>query len=350
VTTDPTISGSRTTVSQIVVPSGTNQTSVCGNDLALLILSQTITLPQYVTPVISPPMTDHRSYTTTLTAIGYGVSTPTDTMGATSGVRRIKENVDLVCIPNDKNFVDCFPAEAQLMSANEFQSGNGTCEGDSGSSAFEQRNFNSGNWASFGVLSRGGIDMDSGTCVGGIYTRFDAWGQLIVDAANKAASMGGYTPPSWAMSSSPGGDAGGAALMPVPEGGPSSAPEGGSCLKNGTVCTSNVDCCSVNCLSHDVGTVFACAACDGSSSPCDIGYACQQGTCVRAATDPSDGGGGNGIDSGQRNGDKSGGASTAKGCACSVVGAGRFASFPWHATFGALGLGGLALVRRRRRW
>jgi V8-like Glu-specific endopeptidase len=342
VTTDPTISRNATLygVSEIMVPSGSNQTSVCGNDLALLILSQAITLPQYVTPAISPPMTDHRAYTTTVTAIGYGVSTPTDTTGATSGVRRIKENVDLVCIPNDTTFVNCFPAEAPVMSANEFLSNNGTCEGDSGSSAFEQRSFNNGSWVSFGVLSRGGVDADGGTCVGGIYTRFDAWGQLIIDAACQAASVGGYPPPSWADCSPQAGDAGDAAQSAAPEGGPSSAFEGGLCMKNDTPCNSNVDCCSANCLSHGAGTTFACAACDSSASPCDMGYTCHEGTCVPTATQDDGGGNGAGVRSGL---------STAKGCTCAALGgSGPFATSPWREILSGLGLVGLALVRRRR--
>src|SRR5262249_27245972 len=40
-------------VSQIVVPTGTDQTHVCGNDIALLILSRNISLPQYVVPAIN---------------------------------------------------------------------------------------------------------------------------------------------------------------------------------------------------------------------------------------------------------------------------------------------------------
>lgn len=229
VTTDPTVSASSPvqSVSEIIVPSGSNETLVCGNDLALLILSQAVTLAQYVTPVISPPMTDHRAYTTTVTAIGYGIATPSDTTGVTSGIRRIKENVDLVCIPNDTSFDDCFPLGSQQISANEFVSGNATCGGDSGSSAFEQRNFNSGNWLSFGVLSRGGVDTDGGTCLQGTYTRFDAWGPLLVDAANRAASLAGYSPPGWASAWSQAVDAGDDSSSPGAESGLSSAPEGG---------------------------------------------------------------------------------------------------------------------------
>jgi MYXO-CTERM domain-containing protein len=185
---------------KVIVPSGANQTAVCGNDIALLILSQNISLPAYVTPVLNPPMTDHTRYSTTVTAIGYGITSATDPTGDTAGTRRIKQNVKLTCIPGDPMFTNCYPSPDNSMTMAEFSSGNGTCEGDSGSDAYEQDNFNSGRWVGFGVLSRGG---DSGsTCLGGIYTRFDAWSSLIIDAATQAAASGGYDVPSWAM---PGG-------------------------------------------------------------------------------------------------------------------------------------------------
>jgi len=198
VTTDADVrtASTRFAVSQVILPSGADQTSVCGHDIALFILSQNISLPEYVTPVLSPPMTDHTVYSTTVTAIGYGLSSPTDTTGTTAGIRRIKQDVNLACIPNDRNFTDCFPSMASQMTAAEFVSGNGTCEGDSGSNAFEQNNFDAGKWVSFGVLSRGGTV--GGTCLGGIYSRFDAWSSLIIDAANQAAVLGGYPVPPWA--------------------------------------------------------------------------------------------------------------------------------------------------------
>ena len=124
-----------------------------------------------------------------VTAIGYGIDTPTDTTGASAGTRRIKENVKLTCIPNDTSFTDCFsdPTARQVLTASEFVSGDSTCEGDSGSGAFEQSNFDQGKWVAFGVLSRGGVSTDGTTCEQPIYSRFDAWGSLIVGAAQQAA-------------------------------------------------------------------------------------------------------------------------------------------------------------------
>jgi MYXO-CTERM domain-containing protein len=226
VTTDADVrtDSTRFAVSQVILPSGADQTSVCGHDIALLILSQNISLPEYVTPVLSPPMTDHALYSTTVTAIGYGLSSPTDTAGTTAGIRRIKEDIKLNCIPNDTSFTDCFPAMAPEMTAAEFVSGDGTCEGDSGSNAFEQANFDAGKWVSFGVLSRGG--SVGGNCVGGIYSRFDAWSSLIIDAAAQAAGMGCYPLPPWAARDG-GSDTGSSSS----DGGPSSG-SAGSCARD----------------------------------------------------------------------------------------------------------------------
>jgi V8-like Glu-specific endopeptidase len=249
-------------VSKIIVPSGTNQTTVCGNDIALLVLSKNIQLSQYVEPALAPPLTDHRSWATTVTAIGYGIETPTDTSGTTAGTRRIRQNISLACIPNDTTFTDCFadPSAKQLLTASEFESGDGTCEGDSGSSAFDQTQFNQGKWVSFGVLSRGGVSPDGMTCVGSVYSRFDAWSQFLVDSANEAAQMGGYDPPSWAARK---GD--------------------------GTACATNEECSSQNCVSLD-GTNFVCASTCGTGSPCTASASCLGGYCFSESAQSSSGG------------------------------------------------------------
>lgn len=179
-------------VAQILTPQAPG---ICGNDIALLILAKSIQLDTYAEPTIDPPMTDHSAYATSVTEIGYGLDSPTDMNSA--GIRRIRENVGLVCIPNDPSFNDCFADESlkSAMSANEFQSGDGTCEGDSGSPAFDQKGVGEGKWLSFGVLSRGATQGN--TCSTSVYTRFDAWSSLLVTAAQKAAAMGGYPVPAW---------------------------------------------------------------------------------------------------------------------------------------------------------
>jgi V8-like Glu-specific endopeptidase len=295
VTTDPDLSTATQFygVAQVIVPSGAGETSFCGNDLALLLLNQSIVLPKYVTPIIDPPMTDHSAYSTTITAIGYGITSPTDTTGQSAGIRRIRENIDLACIPNDKTIFNCLedPSQAEFLSAKEFEASGGTCEGDSGSGAFEQRSFDAGNWMSFGVLSRGGTDADSAMCVSAVYTRFDAWGSLLANTAAEAAQLGQYPTPAWAVAA--GAEAGvpaaasPAAASPVASG---AHPDAASCLPVAAACGSDVDCCSVNCLSHD-GTTYLCARCNDDDT-CNGGYECANGTCTPsdASVSPSVGG------------------------------------------------------------
>src|SRR5581483_4901174 len=104
-------------------------TKVCGNDMALLILKQNVSANEApnVTPVVQYAMTDHPRYSTTVTAIGYG----NNTVSSGAGTRRIKEQINLACIPGDKS-IDC--GMQTQIDVKEFASGNGTCSGDSGSS------------------------------------------------------------------------------------------------------------------------------------------------------------------------------------------------------------------------
>jgi hypothetical protein len=293
VTNAVTYSGSASSyvgVSQIVVPSGSNQTGVCGNDIALLILSKNINVAEYVTPAINPALTDHSAWATTVTAIGYGIDTPTDSpqaggTGASAGTRRIKENIGLVCIPNDTTFVDCFsdPTVKQYMAASEFQSGDGTCEGDSGSSAFDQTQFNNGNWVSFGVLSRGGVSTDGQTCTGSVYSRFDSWSQLLIDTANQAAAAGGYSPPAWTTggtSSGSSGSSGGSGGSSGSTSGGSSGGSGGATTgkSDGSTCGGDTECSSQNCVSLD-GKNFVCASVCSATSTCASGATCTSGYC-----------------------------------------------------------------------
>ena len=186
-------------VADVVVPTGANQAKVCGNDIALLILSKNVELAQYVEPVLDPPMTDHSTWSTTVTAIGYGEDS-TDPSSATAGVRRILQDIPLKCIPNDSSFTNCYasPSAESIVAADEFESGDGTCPGDSGSGAFDQTQFSAGKWAAFGVLSRG----NQNACTGSVYSRFDQWTSLLEGAAQEAAQVGGYDLPAWALDAS----------------------------------------------------------------------------------------------------------------------------------------------------
>jgi hypothetical protein len=225
VTTSPVMQpgDTRYQVEKVIVPTEADEIYVCGNDIALLILSSNVSLPQYVEPVLSPPMTDHSVWATTETAIGYGVDAPENEAGDSAGTRRIRQNIAFECIPNDPSFVDCYadPSKKGAIAPDEFWSGDGICEGDSGGGAFDQTQFNAGKWVSFGVAVRGGVSSDGTTCVGSIYTRFDAWPDLLVSAATAAAQLGGYPLPSWVASAAQ-DDAG------FPQSDPSAGPHGGA--------------------------------------------------------------------------------------------------------------------------
>jgi secreted trypsin-like serine protease len=341
----------------ILVPSGTDQTGVCGDDIALLILasdfilgpngttiqstpgSAQVDMSNYVVPAINPPMTSS-GYSTTVTAIGYGIDTPTDDAGVTAGVRRIKENIALACIPNDTTTPDlnCFAGPnasvaEQVLSANEFVSGDeSTCEGDSGSGAFDQGYFNKGQWVSFGVLSRGSVSPDGTDCVQPIYTRFDAWSDLLVSAAKQAqaASKSQYPLPLWASGSSV------EEIFPsstTSSGGSSTA--GLKCLGTatageGTACACANDCISNECVTAD-GTNYVCA------NPCNAG-ACAIGfTCL-----------GSGTDSYCFAGTAPAPTSKSGGCAAAPLGPGGPDRWGSSTSFAGLGLAFLLGARRRR--
>lgn len=245
---------------------------VCGNDMALIMLYDNVSASeaggQFVTPVVQYSMTDHTRYSTTVTAIGYG-----DTSATTqdAGTRHILQNIQLACIPGD-SVIDCPSQAMSQVTVNEFVSGDSTCEGDSGSSAYEERAFDKNIAVSFGVLSRG--SSSGSTCIQPVYTRTDAWKDFIVNTAITAASAGGYTPPSWTQappSSTDGGtpDSGTTADGATP-------PPPGSL---GAPCSDPTDCNSGLCLSNDGGTSYICSAtCDpnGNGSDCGAtGYVCQ---------------------------------------------------------------------------
>jgi hypothetical protein len=274
-------------VSKIVVPTGANTSAICGNDIALLILADNVNVAQYVQPAIQPSLTDHTVWAKVVTAIGYGVTSPADVAagGTTAGTRRIKQNIALTCIPNDPT-MDCLtdPALSGAMTAAEFLSGDGTCEGDSGSGAFDQTLFNAGTWASFGVLSYGSQTPDGQTCIEGFYTRFDAWAQLLVDTANEAASAGGYSPPAWATGGTSSGSSGAGGSGGSGSGGSSGSTTSGSTTGkvDGTTCGADLECSSASCVSLN-GTNFVCASACTATSACSLGASCNSGYCFTDA-------------------------------------------------------------------
>jgi MYXO-CTERM domain-containing protein len=186
----PSFADAEYKVTKVIVPT---DTLFCGNDLALVILDKLVpaSAATPATPAIDPPLTDRAKYGSKLTAIGYGITGPNQN---DEGLRRARPGVPITCIPGDAT-LDCSVAQFD-MTANEMAAGNGLCEGDSGSGAYETASVTSGSPIVMGVLSRA---ADIGTqCADSIYGRTDTASALLIAAAKEAALTGGYTAPTWA--------------------------------------------------------------------------------------------------------------------------------------------------------
>lgn len=252
-------------VAKVVVPADDH---VCGNDIALLILKDQVagTEAKPVIPGVQYPIHDLNRYSRRFTAIGYGSTSPAD-QPFTAGTRRIRRKIPLLCIPGDTDA----PCPA-FVHENEFVGGDGTCQGDSGSSAFEEKTLTAGAPVALGVLSRGGESDDGLTCKGSLYTRLDSWRDLVIQAAETASDGWTLYPkpvPDWTVYVPPPPDAG--------------APEAGkkTNLGEGARCTDDSECKSKVCA--DTGEGKACTvACDESVIPteCTDGYVCRESVCV----------------------------------------------------------------------
>lgn len=186
---------------EIITPA---ETGFCGNDIALVILSESIPATEAVpaTPVVQFPMTDRSKIGEKVAAMGYGITSPS---ANDSGTRRLREQIDILCVPGDPTN-DC---KGQLSgfadSEKEFVTAGWVCSGDSGGGAFEQASFTAGAPYVLGALSRGPQTDDR--CLAAIYTRTDAHADMIIAAGKKAAASGGYEEPAWTHPLAATGDA-----------------------------------------------------------------------------------------------------------------------------------------------
>lgn len=302
----------RVSVKNIIVP---DDDHICGNDIALLILQSSVpdTTAKPVTPNVRYNMGDYTRFGIRFTAIGYGNTSPA---GQGSGTRRILQNVSLYCIPGDE-FIPC-PAE---VADGDFVGGDGTCSGDSGSSAYEQKAFDKGEFISWGVLSRGGESDDGTKCVGSIYTRLDKHRDLIIGAAKQASNNWTLWPePEWT-----------GPVVPIPpKTGKDAGPPKPEKKGNGEACKNNAECTSGICVDQEGGSICT-VKCEDDTA-CSDGFSCREGFClVKPATDPA----GNGATT----------TTTQSGCAVAAP-ADESASFRWLA-FAGVGLA-LAGLRRKR--
>jgi len=176
---------------EIITPPDTN---FCGNDIALIILSDSIPDSEAspVTPVVQFSMTDTSKVGAKVVAMGYGITSPT---ANDSGQRRKREDINILCIPGDSSRECTGGMKNMVDSDKEFVTEGWVCSGDSGSGAFEQNSFEAGHPYVLGALSRG--PQTDEECLAAIYTRTDAHADMIVNAGVKAANEGGYDAPEW---------------------------------------------------------------------------------------------------------------------------------------------------------
>ncbi len=198
ITTEPNLYKAKAyyAATAIITP---ESTAFCGNDIALVILEKNVPASeaQPATPVVQFRMTDKRldlgPGPRSITAMGYGITNPS---AEDSGQRRIRENIPLLCIPGSRD-MDCKGDMAKYSNdPAEFVTEGFVCSGDSGSGAFDQNSFDTASPYVLGALSRGPQTKDK--CLAAIYSRTDMHSQLIIGAADKAATQGGYAPLAWA--------------------------------------------------------------------------------------------------------------------------------------------------------
>ena len=305
-------------VSKVVVP---DTKTMCGHDIALLILADNISADQATParPQIYKKLTDGAGVKE-ITAIGYGT---TDGQNG-SGTRRIRENIPVLCaFGHPQKKLDCAAQGSQvdtLLTASDVAVGTGVCEGDSGSSAFDQEAFDKGEFVSVGILSRGA----AGGCDVGVYTRVDALADIISDTVKEAAAAGGYDVPSWAN-------------PPVDP---------------GATCGTDDDCTSGSCVDGGQGSNVCAVDC---TDACDDGYSCQSGHCLAkpptatATTAGSSGSGDNATDDGATSGGNAGGKKTTTITTGCNVAADPTKPIPWRNGSQAVALAfGVALLLRRR--
>jgi len=198
ITTEPNLYKAKSSygATEIITPT---DKGFCGNDIALIILARDVPAKeaQPAIPVVQFKLTDRR-LSGTITAMGYGITNPSV---EDSGVRRVRENIPVLCIPGS-SVMDCTGDLGKYTNdPGEFVTQGYVCSGDSGSGAFDQRTFTRGQPYVLGALSRGPQTADK--CLAAIYSRTDVHAQLIVDTAMKAAAQGKYDPPTWTVPEAP---------------------------------------------------------------------------------------------------------------------------------------------------
>lgn len=156
---------------EIIVPPGVGD--MCGEDIALLRLSQNV--PTSRAEVIPPRIDEPVRRGETYTAIGYGHIGD----GSGAGIRRILGGLTAQCGG------DNCPSFAQVTGT-EWLGEGGTCQGDSGGGALDEQG------RVLGALSRG-----ASGCRSSVYSAVSGWADWMRQEGLDAAQEGGYAPLPW---------------------------------------------------------------------------------------------------------------------------------------------------------
>lgn len=220
------------TVREIVVPPGSTNTTFCGFDQAMLILSDDVQ-PSEAVPLV-PRVDSEIASQDVYTAVGFGV---TGDGAGDSGTRRRLGGLLVDCVGQGCASI----AAGQIDTQHEWIGDHGPCQGDSGGPALDAAN------RVIGVVSRGAAG-----CAAPIYGDVYSWADWIKETAQHAAACGNYTARPWAV---------GYSTDPV-----YNYPIGGAC--------GSVAACPSNICLEDAAGAYCSRQCQ-AAAPCPTGYTCQ---------------------------------------------------------------------------